>query len=230
VNDDNDHEKPRRLDELIEPAPRSVRFRIGVGAGVVLLISVLVVAVLVSMLAPKGSTQLVSGSAKGTSPTTDAVALVDGTGKPENQSVFVHVLGAVTSPGLFELGSGSRVIDAISAAGGFTDEAEQGGVNLARILADGEQLVVPKIGEAPPAAESVVAGSAPGGAAAGGKVSLNSASAAELEALPRIGPAMAARIVEWRTANGRFSALNDLLSVAGIGQKTFDDIKDLISL
>ena len=230
MNDDNDRDESVPLDELIEPAPRSIRFRISVGAGVVLLLAVLVIAVLVSMFAPKGSTQLLAAGAQGTKPTAGAVSLVDGGAKSADQPLFVHVLGAVAAPGLFELASGSRVIDAVSAAGGFADDADQGGVNLARILVDGEQLAVPKIGEAVPVAESGGATSVSIGAASGGKVSLNSASEAELATLPRIGSAMAARIVEWRTANGRFSDLNDLLSVSGIGQKTFDGIKDLISL
>jgi competence protein ComEA len=137
----------------------------------------------------------------------------------------------VKDPGLFQLHDGARVVDAVAAAGGFTDDAQQGGVNLARVVSDGEQLVVPRVGEAPPA--SAVGGgaaAAPGSVAPGAKVNINTATATELETLPRIGPAMAQRIVDWRTANGRFSTVDDLLSVTGIGEKTFDGLKDQVTV
>jgi len=134
----------------------------------------------------------------------------------------VHVLGAVRSPGLYRLPEGARVVDAIAAAGGFTTDAERGGLNLARRLADAEQLRVPVIGEAPPAA-------APG-IAADGRVDLNTADSAALETLPRVGPAMAERIIAWREANGGFRAIEDLMQVSGIGEKTFEAMKGLVTV
>lgn len=216
--------------------PRGVRLRIGVGAGIVLLIAALVIAVAVSALAPHGSSQTVtavtaaSGASSRATDAPGAPARTDGPSSP----LFVHVLGAVKNPGLFQLHDGARVVDAVAAAGGFTSDAEQGGVNLARVVSDGEQLVVPKVGESPPAAGG--GGGVPGGAGGAGasvpgaKININTATASQLEALPRIGPAMAQRIVDWRGTNGRFSTVDDLLSVTGIGQKTFDGLKDLVTV
>ncbi|MDQ1609054.1 MAG: competence protein ComEA [Microbacteriaceae bacterium] len=215
--------------------PHGVRVRIGVGAGIVLLIAALVVAVIVSVLAPHGSTQTVAavtgktGSATGSSSSANPDP-----GGSASAPLFVHVLGAVAHPGLFQLRDGARVIDAIAAAGGFADDAEPGGVNLARVLADGEQLHVPHVGEVVVGSAAVGAPgggtSGAGGSAVGGKVNLNVATVAELDALPRVGPVMAQRIVDWRTANGRFTSVDDLMSVTGIGQKTFDGLKDLVTI
>src|SRR5690606_38836325 len=114
--------------------------------------------------------------------------------------LLVHVLGAVREPGLVELGADARIVDAVAAAGGFSEDADQGGVNLARAVNDGEQLVVPRVGESPPPSVS----SAPG------LVDLNTADAVALEALPGIGPALAGRIVDWRETNGPFARVEDL--------------------
>jgi competence protein ComEA len=209
--------------------PRSVRMRLGLGAGIVLLIVALLVTVIVSVVAPHGASQQIEAVTAQTgrgAPSTSAP-----TGTASVSVLYVHVLGAVAHPGLYELRAGTRVIDAIGAAGGFADEADQGGVNLARLLSDGEQLVVPKIGEAP-AAGSAPAPSGPSatiGGASGTKVNLNTATEAELETLPRIGPAMASRIVQWRKDNGRFSTVDDLMNITGIGDKTFEALKDLVT-
>jgi competence protein ComEA len=150
--------------------------------------------------------------------------------------VVVHVLGAVTAPGVYELESGSRVVDAIDRAGGLSASADAGSVNLARPLADGEQLRVLAVGEAPvagapgpapAAAPDGVAGPAAGGAASG-PLDLNRATALDLEELPRIGPAMAARIIAWRDENGGFTAVDDLLQITGIGDKTFEGLRELV--
>jgi competence protein ComEA len=104
-------------------------------------------------------------------------------------------------------------------------------VNLARPLADGEQLVVPHVGDPVQAPSgSVAPGGTSAGAAPGGKVNLNTATEEQLESLPRVGPAMAAKILAWRTQNGRFTSIDDLMNVSGIGQKTFDGLKDLVTV
>ena len=131
--------------------------------------------------------------------------------------------GRSRGPGLYELSEGDRAVDAVAAAGGFTPEADPGGINLARLLSDGEQLVVPAVGEA---ARGIRSGSAGAGS---GTINLNVADAATLDTLPRIGPAMAQRIIDWREANGRFSSVDDLLAVTGIGQKTLDGLRDLVT-
>jgi competence protein ComEA len=218
---------------------RSARVRIGIGAGVVILIVALVGAVLVNAFAQQGSgsevqrePEAVAGSAAG--------SVGSGLGSPPaglsstaaaGTAVLVHVLGAVKRPGLVSLSTGARVVDAVAAAGGLTDDAEVSGINLARVVADGEQLVVPRVGEvvAPPAGGS--GGGSPGASGSSGAVvNLNTATQAELESLPRIGPALAGRILDYRAANGRFAAVTDLMKVTGIGQKLYDGLKDRIAV
>ena len=143
-------------------------------------------------------------------------------------AVYIHVSGAVTSPGMYRLDEGARVVDAVSAAGGFEDTADQAAINLARVVSDGEQLHVPVIGEAPPPAPE--AGTAGGATAPGGKIDLNSADLATLDTLPRIGPAMAQRIIDWRDQNGRFTSVDDLLAVPGIGDKMLAALRELVTV
>ncbi|WP_431247415.1 helix-hairpin-helix domain-containing protein [Leifsonia xyli] len=191
-----------------------------------LLIVAAVIAVLVSATASQGSSVAVPSAS---APWTSAATVPASAEAAAGGRVLIHVTGAVRKPGIVSLGVGSRVVDAVAAAGGLTDDADPAGVNLARPVADGEQLVVPRQGEAPapaPATGSGAAGAA--GAGAGASVNLNTATQAELETLPRIGPALAQRIIEWRQANGRFAQPTDLLKVSGIGQKLFDGLKDRV--
>lgn len=136
--------------------------------------------------------------------------------------IFVHVAGSVKHPGIYQLVSGSRVYEAVLAAGGLGVKANQMSINLARVLTDGEQLLVasnsPSVNQQfnVPATPSLI--------------SLNQASAAQLEDLPGVGPALAGRMVDWRTANGGFKSKEDLLNVSGIGDKLFSGVKDLVTL
>ena len=203
--------------------PAKSRMRLGLGAAVVLVLLGLGIAVLVSTLGSHGTTQSLTAGAQPSGPTsTRTAATKAGTGS--SASIFVHVIGEVEHPGLFTLRDGDRVVDAIAAAGGFTDTADQAQVNLARFVSDGEQLVVPVVGAAPP-----VAGAA-GAGVGGGKVNLNTADLTTLETLPRVSPAMAQRIIDWRTSKGRFSSVEDLMSVTGVGDKTFEQLKDLVTV
>jgi competence protein ComEA len=136
------------------------------------------------------------------------------------QYLYVHIVGEVASPGMYQLPLGARLVDAVFAAGGLTDQADNSSVNLARELSDGEQVVVYKIGDV---AET-------GGAAPGGLISINRATAEQLEELPGIGPALSARIIAYRDANGGFKAKEDLLNVSGIGDSIFSGFVDLITL
>lgn len=203
--------------------PAKSRLRMGLGAAVVLVLLGLGIAVLVSTLGSHGTTQsLMAGDSPTGSPAAGAAEAKSGAGAAEE--IFVHVIGAVQRPGLFTLRDGARVVDAVAAAGGFTDTADQAQVNLARFVSDGEQLVVPVAGSDP---------QPPGGIGAGagaGKVNLNTADLATLETLPRVGPAMAQRIIDWRTSKGRFSSVEDLMSVTGVGDKTFEQLKDLVTV
>jgi competence protein ComEA len=130
------------------------------------------------------------------------------------------VVGEVANPGIYSVDAGGRVFDAIFAAGGFTEFADQASVNLAREVSDGEQVLILTTGQA------VAAGSAKSSQL----LSLNRASQAELEQLPGIGPTLAGRILDWRTANGGFKKKEDLMKVSGIGQKLFASMKDLVTL
>ncbi len=153
---------------------------------------------------------------------------------PQSQEVFVHVVGAVATPGVVALPSGSRVEEAVARAGGASDSADLSGVNLARAVVDGEQLRIPAIGEPPPpGAAPSVPGASTGGIAngsPGGPLNLNAATEAELDALPGIGPALASRIVEWRTANGKFLSAEQLDEVSGIGPKLLERLLPLVGV
>ncbi len=201
-------------------ASRTSRFRVGLGAAVVLLLIGVAVTVLVSALSSSAGNRTVVGS-EVSSPTTSA------TPASSTVTIFVHILGAVTVPGLYQLRDGDRAIDAIAAAGGYTVDADRRQLNLARFLADGEQIYVPTVDE-------VATGAAVGGGVAtgmsGGKINLNTADATALETLPRVGPSLAARILAWREANGRFTSVEDLMSVSGIGDKTFAGLRDLVTV
>jgi competence protein ComEA len=143
-------------------------------------------------------------------------------------AVYVHVSGEVAEPGLYRLDDGARVVDAVSAAGGFTDAAAPEGINLARLVSDGEQLHVPREGQAPPAGTGTGTGTP--GASADGTVNLNTADLAALDTLPRVGPAIAQRILDWRDEHGRFTSVDDLLAVPGIGEKMLAALRDLVTV
>jgi competence protein ComEA len=134
--------------------------------------------------------------------------------------VVVHVAGKVRRPGIVVLEPGARVIDAVEAAGGLRRGVDLTGVNLARLLTDGEQVLVGTGVAGAPA--SGVAG--PGDAATAGKVNLNTASAAQLEELPGVGPVTAAAIVAFREEHGPFASVDQLLDVSGIGEATLAEI------
>ena len=141
--------------------------------------------------------------------------------------IYVALAGAVKRPGVYQLKSGARVFDAVFAAGGLTAKADQTSVNLARVVTDGEQIVVGKIGLG---GSGSADGSGFGSGSASSLISLNQASETELEALPGVGPALAGRMVDWRTANGGFRSKQDLLNVTGIGDKLFAAISKLVTL
>lgn len=189
---------------------RRARLRLRVGAVVVVVLVALGCAVLATAFTDSPVAREIVRSEPGVGEETFA---------GETTALFVHVTGAVVRPGLFELAEGSRVIDAIAAAGGFTAEANRDQLNLARVLTDGEQFAVLGAGDDVAAA-----------AASDGRVNLNTADAAALDTLPRIGPAMAARILAWRESNGRFTSIDDLRNVAGIGDATFEGLRDLVTI
>ena len=165
----------------------------------------------------------------GASATPGAAPTTPGGAPTPTAVVTVHVVGQVRRPGIVTLDAGARVADAIEEVGGATGRADLDGVNLARLLVDGEQVVVPKPGEtAPPAGAPAQGPPAGGGAGAPGAapapgtpVNLNTADLATLETLPGVGPVLAQRILDWRTEHGRFTAVEELGEVSGIGDKIY---------
>lgn len=142
-------------------------------------------------------------------------------GGTAGRMLIVDVEGKVKRPGIVTLPRGSRVHQAIAKAGGVVDGTDTSTINLARILVDGEQIIV-----GAPAA-GTAAGS--GAAVAGGRVSLSSATAEQLDELPGIGPVTADAIIAHRTSHGGFQRVEDLLDVQGIGEKTLADLRDLVT-
>lgn len=142
--------------------------------------------------------------------------------------IFVHVTGAVAKPGVYAAEVGSRVFDIVAMAGGFTKKADQASVNLARLVSDGEQLLV--FERASEAKSASTSSNTSVGSMAGTLVSLNRATLSELEDLPGVGPTLAQRIIDWRSANGGFKSLEDLLEVGGIGDKLFAGIQGKVAL
>jgi competence protein ComEA len=141
----------------------------------------------------------------------------------------VYVSGAVQNPAVYQLAAGSIVRDAVEAAGGPLSDADLTRLNLALELRDQQQVHVPREGEeAPPPAVS--GGESEGVGAAGGPVNINTAAAEELETLPGIGEVTAQRIIDYREANGPFETIEDIQNVSGIGPKTFEGMRDLITV
>jgi len=165
----------------------------------------------------------------------------DGAAPPDEPTsaparVVVHVAGHVAAPGVVELDSGARVFQAIAEAGGASSDADLSAVNLARVLVDGEQVYVPAPGEQVPGVAGAVGGGPAGGGAAsgtgttGGPVNLNTASLADLDGLPGIGPVLAERILAWRQEHGRFTLVDELGEVEGIGPTLLGRLRDLVTV
>ncbi len=133
--------------------------------------------------------------------------------------VVVHVVGAVAAPGVVRLPAGSRVLDAVAAAGGGTDDADLARLNLARVLVDGEQVVVPRPGDPSP-----TTGTAPDGGPSAGLVDLNGATLVQLDGLPGVGPVLAQRIVDRRP----FTSVDELDEVSGVGPTLLERLRPLV--
>ena len=138
-------------------------------------------------------------------------------------ALIIDVTGEVVSPGVYELPAGSRVIDAIKAAGGARAKAALSDLNLARVIKDGEQIYVDLIYTAGSRARAGTKAAAPRG-----PININRATVSDLDSLDGIGPVIAKRIIAFRTANGPFTAVEDLLKVSGIGDAKFAQFKEKI--
>jgi competence protein ComEA len=196
-----------------------------------------------SDVAPPESEAAVSGEPPGTDRAGPAGVPAE---NPQASTVFIHVAGAVAVPGVVQLPAGSRVHQAIAEAGGATASADLNRLNLAAVLADGQKLYVPLPGESIPAevsgsapagedngpgAASGAGGAAGAGAGAGaGKVNLNTAGVEELDALPKVGPVLAQRIVDWRKEHGPFKSVEELDAVDGVGPKMLETLLPLVGV
>jgi competence protein ComEA len=149
-------------------------------------------------------------------------------------TIKVHVLGAVASPGVIELPVGARVDDAIAAAGGMTADADPAELNLAAVVADGSQIIIGTTADPLGAVNGIgtadPAGAAGGAGAAGSAVDLNTATQAQLEVLPGIGPVKAQQILTWRGQHGKFTSVDELQEIDGIGPKTFAQLEPYVTV
>ncbi len=198
----------------------AVPWRLAGAAGAVVLLVAGAVALRAASLAPGPAVTLPTPAPTGPVSTTE----------PAATEVVVDVVGAVATPGVVRLAAGSRVVDAITAAGGATPDAQLSALNLARLLVDGEQIAVPRAGEPPAAAApagTVQDGVVQDGAAQDGLVDLNAATAADLDALPGIGPVLADRIVAHREERP-FTTVDELADVAGIGPTLLERLRALV--
>jgi competence protein ComEA len=165
---------------------------------------------------------LVSGSPHGT-----AVTLLP---PPTPGPILVHVAGAVAGPGVYTLPAGSRVQDAVQAAGGLLPQADPNNINMAAFVQDGDQVIIPTLPPTPLPESQATPGTdtrAPGMIVL---ININTATQTELESLPEIGPAIAQKIIEYRQKNGPFKKIEDIMKVPGIGEKIFEAIKQLITV
>ena len=162
--------------------------------------------------------------------TTAASDLPSAPGTTVGAGVVVHVAGAVVSPGVVHLSAGTRVTDALAAAGGLRAEADLERINLAAPLSDGSRLYVPAIDQqiVPQPVAGGVGGASGSGGGTDAPVDLNSATEAQLDELPGVGPATAAAIVAHRDANGRFVSVDELDEVRGIGPAKLEQLRDLV--
>ena len=205
--------------------------------------------VLLALLALVGRSLVGGASGSDATSATDAAAASDATpalvvdtpaaDAEGTESLLVHVVGAVRHPGVYELASGARVADAVERAGGPRARAVLESINLAAELIDGQQVVVPARprpaaaggGTGPPGEAAPTVGAstgAPSAPAPSGPISLSSASAAQLEQLPGVGPVTAGKIIAHRDEHGPFRAVDELAAVSGIGAARIEAIRDLV--
>ncbi|MGN0034664.1 MAG: helix-hairpin-helix domain-containing protein [Coriobacteriales bacterium] len=203
---------------------RALRTHIGRLDHPVLVVVLCVVCVLACCLGATRALSVSGGSAVRVE-TRDEAALTESAAT--EQVIYVDVEGAVAHPALYQLPAGSRVADAVEKAGGMTDDAVAGSLNLARVVQDGEQVAVPSSADAAQASATQQGGSS-AAATATGLVNINLADEEQLQQLPGVGQATASKIVADRADNGPFSTTEDLMRVPGIGEGKYAQMKDLI--
>lgn len=219
------------------PSRRQLRFHLSQRAVLALVLALLVLVAITALWHLRSTTEVAAATSSDGKETNSASAVIapadaaehandipadtPNTGR-DSDDLIVYVTGAVNEPGLYHVSAGSRVSDAISAAGNFTDAADITALNLARIVADGEHLHVTTPGEPP---KTLAADTAQ---ATNGPINLNTADATALETLPGIGPALAQRIITHRQTHGDFTSVEQLLEVSGIGPAILANIGELV--
>lgn len=232
------HAAPRRRARVAELVPATLRGRVGIGPGPLAVLALVVAAgmAVTAWLVVRGDPEPPTGTVAGPEPGGALVALPSSSAVPESppaaaspvgESVTVDVAGKVRRPGIAVLDAGARVVDAIEAAGGARAGVDLSSLNLARLLVDGEQILV---GSEPPASAATVPASPGGAAVPGSLVNLNVATPAELETLPEVGPVTAAAIISWRDRNGAFTSIDELLEIDGIGEATLAQIAPFVTV
>ena len=227
---------PGWLRRAVEFLPGTVRGSVGLGPWHLAVLAIVVAAGLAAtswwvMRGDPETAPVASGTVAplvSVGPTSGAPASTASPAAPAAASVTIDVAGKVRHPGVLELPAGSRVVDALEAAGGLRPGADLTGLNRARLLVDGEQIVV---GAPAPAGAPRLSGSSgaagasrPGAAGPGTLVNLNTASLDELDTLPEVGPVTAQAILDYRTEHGGFGSVDELLDIEGIGEKTLEKI------
>ena len=165
-------------------------------------------------------------------PTPAPAQEVEPAATPEPPRLIVHIVGAVNSPGVFQLPEGARVIDVLEMANGATEDADLVRVNLAAPISDGMQIIIPREDEE--VGEVFVlpgnSGTGSGGTGAGGRINVNTATAEQLQQLPGVGPSLSQTIVNFREEHGNFATVDELINVSGIGSATLERLRDLVTV
>lgn len=218
---------------LVQAVPATLRGRLALGPGQLTVVAVLValgMAVTCWWVVRGDASQAAAPVAVATSPAGELIDAPDVPVVPAateaGTSVTVDVAGRVRHPGIAVLKAGSRVVDALEAAGGPRPGVDLAGVNLARLLIDGEQILVGRA----PAVGTAASATPPPGAPGGPLINLNVASQTELETLPEVGPVTAQSIITWRDQHGGFTAIDELLEVDGIGETTLGQLAPYVTV
>ena len=162
----------------------------------------------------------------------------DGIDEPINpndkvsKKIFVHIIGEVKVPGVYEVGEGARLMDVVNVAGGLSEWADVSKINLVCFIEDGQKINVPRIGDdSVSEGDVIVDGNIRSGDGKNGKkVNINTASQTEFECLSGIGPSLAAKIISYRKENGKFKSVEELKNVSGIGEAKYSEIADSITV
>lgn len=222
------------MDDLTPRGETKIRWRFRVSVGAVIVIALITLALVVtvtviynSVHAAAPQTVIARGSESSHRSPTPTELAKPVTGRTETM-LIVHIVGAVVSPGIYWVHQGARVMDVTSAAGGLAVDAQPCAVNLAREVVDGEQIVIPHLDEATCSAQGETGVGFSSGTAV--LVNINNGNLEQLDTLPGIGPALAGRIITWRTDNGPFQSVEQLSEVPGIGDSLLSKLADLVSL